>query len=92
MGLICSDHIKKFLEGKTISQFESLADGTACRFVFTDGESLTLRVHFRSMPIVPSKDYPGVFMPGMVQGVELILTPYRVDGTVKQSTEIMGSD
>jgi len=74
MGFPTSQHIKEFVRGKTIDCLETSAGGAILTFRFTDGEVLKL-VTAAQMPQRP--------------GIETIATPFRSDGSVKQSTEIL---
>ncbi len=73
MGFPEQDHIKRFVKGKTIDRLEVM-EGIML-FHFTDGEILKL---------VPIGKIPTVH-----PEVEVIVTPLKADGTVKQSVEIM---
>jgi hypothetical protein len=74
MGFPTSKHIRAFVRGKVVQDIGSDNDGTVC-IVFTDGEVLRLQT-LADRPERPR--------------VQVIATPLKAGGEVKQCTEIDG--
>jgi hypothetical protein len=72
MGFPTSAHIRQFIRGKVFADISADTAGDVVLH-FEDGESLRLR-HHAKQPERPE--------------VEVIATPFRADGTVKQTIEI----
>ena len=73
MGYPTDNYIRVFVRGKVLSDISTNACGDIV-LNFEDGECLRLQ-HMAHQPARPT--------------VEVIATPYRADGVVKQSTEII---
>jgi len=77
MGFLNSDYIRQFVSGQTIAILEDDEAAPGCfRLRFENGESLRIAPRKRGCKCCE---------------VEIIATPYRTDGEVKQSTEIKES-
>jgi hypothetical protein len=73
MGFPTDSHIRAFVRGKVVADIVTNNLGDIV-LQFTDGECLRLQ-HWAKQPARPE--------------VEVIVTPFRADGVVKQSTEII---
>jgi len=76
MGYPGDEHISQFLVGKTIKGISAPPDGSL-RIYFTDGES------FKIVPHVKRTVSPDI---------DLIVTPFKKNGDVKPTTEIVGGN
>ena len=85
MGFLQEEHTKKFLKGKTIKELSYNKEEGSYSFQFTDGEKLNLYLYSRYKS-TSLKD--GAINISVVP--EIITTPINKDGTIKQSTEILG--
>ena len=74
MGFPSNAHIRQFVQGKTIDRMTTQSGGAVIILEFTNGESLKL-VTVARLPERPR--------------IETIATPFRSDGSVMQSTQIM---
>jgi|TARA_Y100000310_G_scaffold71020_1_gene66843 hypothetical protein len=76
MGFANSEHIKVFVKGKEIRDIYQDKDRSGTIFIeFTNGEKLRLWGN----PIIPKLERPQV---------EIIATPFNLDGDIKQSLDI----
>lgn len=76
MGFLNSNHIQRFVSGQQITTLESDSTAPGCfRLIFANGESLRIGAHKSGCKCCKA---------------EIIATPYRADGEVKQSIEIRG--
>jgi len=73
MGFPADSHIRKFVRGKVLSDILP-GDGGSFVLMFEDGEMLRLQA-FAKQPVRPQ--------------VEIVATPIRADGDVKQIGDIM---
>ena len=86
MGLIQQDHIRTFVRGKTIKDL--IVEDGITTFMFEDGESLKLVLNFFECRGVPD-GRRGLAVHGVMTTCDILAHPFKADGTVKQSLEIM---